>query len=165
MLYERLLADLPDEALRTAALRHIATSKWFPTVAELRTAAAEIVNPSSAEQTAIEAWGDVVDTFSSGECYAGENLIKAPVFNNPLTARSVTALGGWVHLCHSDNEPADRARFIQVFEQLQARERSERILPRTSGPTRRRRPWRPGGAGRSVLRKLLTPSHYRGRDL
>ena len=129
LLYERLLGDLPDAALRTAALRHIATSKWFPTVAELRTAAAEILNPSSAEQTAIEAWGDVVDTFSSGECYAGENLIKAPVFNNPLTARSVTALGGWVHLCRSDNEPADRARFIQVFEQLQARERSERILP------------------------------------
>jgi hypothetical protein len=129
LLYERLLSDLPDEALRTAALRHIATSKWFPTVAELRTAAAEIVNPSSAEQTAIEAWGDVVDTFGSGECYAGENLIKAPVFNNPLTTRAVRALGGWVHLCHSDNEPADRARFIQVFEQLQVRERSERILP------------------------------------
>lgn len=131
LLYERLLADLPEEALRTAALRHIATSKWFPTVAELRTAAAEIIAPSSAEQTAIEAWGDVVDTFSSGECYAGENLIKAPVFNNPLTARAVKALGGWVHLCRSDNEPADRARFVQVFEQLQASERSERVLPAT----------------------------------
>lgn len=129
LLYERLLADLPEAALRTAALRHIATSKWFPTVAELRMAAAEIIAPSSTEQTALEAWGDVVDTFSSGETYAGENLIKAPVFNNPLTARAVTALGGWVHLCRSDNEPADRARFVQIFEQLQARERSERILP------------------------------------
>jgi hypothetical protein len=128
-LYERLLSDLPVEVLKTATLRHIATSKWFPTAAELRSAALEIVAPSSQEQTALEAWGDVMDTFASGVCYAGEFLQRTPRFRNPLTQAAVAALGGWLNLCRSENAVADRARFVEVYGQLRGRQRTERQLP------------------------------------
>jgi len=116
-LYKQLLGDLPLEALQTAVIHHVATSKWFPTIAELRSA---VTIPES-QQLALEAWGDVAETFSSGEYYAGENLIKAPEFRNPLTSAAVRALGGWIRLCQSENEIADRARFVEIYEQLQAR--------------------------------------------
>ncbi len=128
-LYQRLLDDLPLDALEQAVLRHIATSKWFPTVAELRSAAGEIVHPSAAEQTALEAWGDVLETFVSGEYIFDVFLKRLPTFRNPLTQAAVTALGGWGYLGQSDNAVADRARFVEVYNQLQARQRTEQQLP------------------------------------
>ena len=42
-VYLKLLADLPDELLEEASLAHIAQSTYFPTVAELRSAAVELL--------------------------------------------------------------------------------------------------------------------------
>lgn len=41
VVYEAMLADVDAKALQVVVLQHIATSKWFPTVAELREAVAE----------------------------------------------------------------------------------------------------------------------------
>ena len=42
-LYTRALQDIEPRLLKTAVMQHIATSKWFPTIAELRGTAAALV--------------------------------------------------------------------------------------------------------------------------
>lgn len=125
-LYWRLLKDVPIEALQQAALRHIASSKWFPQIAELRAAA--FVLEAAEQQTAIEAWGEVTAAMSNTDYYCYIDHCRVPVFANPVTNRLVDSMG-WRNLCHSEDGTADRARFIQAYDQLEARQRNEGALP------------------------------------
>lgn len=123
-----LLADVDPELLRGAALQHMAASKWFPTVAELR----EIVAALMVERppTAMEEWGLVVETFGDLRYYRYADGYHAfPEFANPITARVVGAMG-WARLKESDDYTADRARFLQAYDTLAQRSRDDaQILP------------------------------------
>lgn len=55
LVWASLLADVPSEVLKGAVLAHIATSKWFPTVAELREQAVKISAPVITN--GVTAWG------------------------------------------------------------------------------------------------------------
>lgn len=125
-LYWQLLADLPIEHVKTAALRHISGSRFFPTVAELREAATVLTLAPA--QTAVEAWGEVIAAMSNARYYIFEDHYETPEFANPITNRLVRSMG-WKELCRSENAIADRARFTQAYEQLVARQRSEAALP------------------------------------
>lgn len=125
-LYHQLLSDLPIEQIKAAVLRHVSASKWFPTVAELREAAVALSTPPL--QTAIEAWGEVYAAMASGEFYCFADHVTEPEFLNPITARLVESMN-WRQLCMSENTVADRARFIESYEQLAARNERERRLP------------------------------------
>jgi CDP-glycerol glycerophosphotransferase (TagB/SpsB family) len=127
-LYWQLLADLPIEQLKSAALRHVATSKFFPSVAELRDAAATLALTPA--QTAVEAWGEVLAAMGDVRYYIYDDHYETPQFANPITNRLVRSMG-WRDLCRSENAVADRARFTQAYEQLAARQRSEAALPET----------------------------------
>jgi hypothetical protein len=108
-VYEAMLADLPFAATQAAVARLVATSKWFPTVAEIREAVVAVER--GAVRSGVEAWGDVVT-----EC---------------------VELTGWRGLCLGENEAADRAKFVQLYDALAARDRTDaqagRALP---APTR-----------------------------
>jgi hypothetical protein len=125
-LYWRLLKDVPIDSLQQAALRHIAGSKWFPQIAELRAASFALEAPQ--QQTAIEAWGEVCEAMSSSDYYCYVDHVTVPHFDNPITNRLVDSMG-WRNLCHSEDGTADRARFIQAYDQLAARQSSEGALP------------------------------------
>lgn len=118
-IYERLLQDIPGEALEAAALQLIAECKFFPTVAELRAKALSLLGPRS--PSPMEAWGEVKMAFSRYGRY------QAPKFENPITAKVVQSMG-WLSLCDSENEASDRARFIQAYEVLCQRERKDALL-------------------------------------
>lgn len=113
-LYEIMLADIPAEVLEAAAMQHIATGTFFPTIAELRTIAVLLMAPEPAP--AIEEWGEVVREI------ARTGYTGSPKFQNPATARVVASMG-WVNLCMSTNPAADRARFIEGFNAIVQRER------------------------------------------
>lgn len=125
-LYWQLLADIPIERLKTAALRHISASKFFPAVSELRNAAVDLVQAPA--QTAMEAWGEVLSAMGEARYYIFEDHYETPEFDNPITNRLVRSMG-WKELCRSDNAIADRARFTQAYEQLVERQRSEAVFP------------------------------------
>ena len=126
-LYQELLADVPGEALLAAARQHATVSKFFPTIAELRQPALALAQP--ARELAMEAWGTVTDTFSRGEYYFYESgVARGPTWDNPITARIVQCMGGYFELCKSENLTADRARFIEAYEQLAQREHAESLL-------------------------------------
>jgi hypothetical protein len=117
-IWVRLLADLPVEILRASALQHISESKWFPAVSDLRDAAARILYPR--RQTAIEAWGEVRRAF--GRWWPN----GMPEFSDDVTTAVVAELG-WHSLCMSECQEADRARFLQGYDEHIKRERSSLI--------------------------------------
>jgi hypothetical protein len=125
-LYYQLLRDVPIEQLRQAVLRHVSSCKWFPTVAELRTAATALQQIPM--QSAVEAWGEVMACMAKSAYYCFEDHVREPHFANPITERLVQSLG-WRTLCLSENGIADRARFLDAYDQLAARDQHERALP------------------------------------
>ena len=57
-IYRRMLADLDYPVVNAAVERLIATSKFFPTIAEIREACVYTIEGD--RRTGLEAWGDVV---------------------------------------------------------------------------------------------------------
>lgn len=118
-LYEQAILDLDVQVARAATLRLIATSRFRPTVAELRDAAADVA--VGERRRGADAWGDVVQAIRRFGSY------RTPVFDDPITARVVEALG-WRNLCLSESpEASDRARFIELYEAFSESARRELV--------------------------------------
>lgn len=107
-VYSLCLQDLPFNAVKGAVLSHIATNKWFPTVAEIRAAAVALM-PGGRLPTALEAWGEVKQAFSSVGYYG------QPKFSHEAISKAVEAMG-WQTLCKSENDMADRAHFMKLYD-------------------------------------------------
>jgi hypothetical protein len=118
-LYEQLLLDLPAEPAKAAVLRLLQTSRFRPTIAEVREAA--LLVESGPKRTGIEAWGDVTRAIR----YVG--VYRVPKFQDPLVQQLVEAIG-WREVCLGDNEAALRARFCEGYNASSALSRSERAV-------------------------------------
>jgi hypothetical protein len=123
-VWHELLGDLDFDLLKAAVHAHCASSKWFPSVAELRQAAYDLVAADAEGVTAGEAWREVrralrlgCHRFQSGE--AG--------WSSPLVEAAFNALGGWNYFraALAEDEMADRAHFTRAFEALQRRQRDQ----------------------------------------
>lgn len=120
-VYEAMLADLDFGIAQEAVHRLINTSKWLPTVAEIRATAANVQR--GPVRSGGEAWGDVLAEIRR------TGYIGAPRFNDPLVARCVDLMT-WRGLCLGENEAADRARFIDLYDNLAARQREDEVAGR-----------------------------------
>lgn len=126
-LYTMTLADIDDDDLRAAALRHVNESNWFPKISELRKAAARLANPAMLDPA--EAWEQVVKAIPVyGRSIAGLGGPGIPPFADPLTAKVVRQFG-WNNLCLSENPVADRARFIEAYSRQAQRTQERAALP------------------------------------
>lgn len=121
-IYEMALADINPELLKAAVLACIATRTWFPQPAEIRQQAADLVQRASGQMGAYEAWGELTKMLRRGY-----GINRTPSLDD-LTQRALDAIGGWRWFCNSDNPVADRARFIQAYEQLVARQNNDIML-------------------------------------
>jgi hypothetical protein len=126
-VYESMLLDLSFEAAQQAVARLICTSKWLPTVAELRQTAADIER--GPVRRGAEAYADVIAEIRRTGQYG------VPRFTDPIVTECVTLMT-WRGLCLGDNEAADRARFIELYDSLAARQRVDIVAGRQlpSGP-------------------------------
>ena len=123
-LYRAFLLDLEYEPARHAFTRLIATSKRWPPVAELRSAV--LVQQHGAPITAGQAWGAI--RMLTARRHADELRLIDPVLRVCLESlgwlrwSDVWASGRtdqkW-HVALGDNETADRARFLELYETLQ----------------------------------------------
>ncbi len=120
LAYVTGLRDLEHDAALAAVERIVRTSRFLPTIAEIREAAMDAVHGTRKNGGA--AWG---------ECLA---LIRRygshrhPGIDFEITDSHVAATVrafGWHDLCRSDNSVADRARFIELYDQLAKGERKE----------------------------------------
>lgn len=131
-VYERMLADLDFDTARVAVEQVLATWRYasmLPSVAEIRERT--MVVKHGEINLGGEAWGHVQRAIAS----RGRNRAPGADFElEPIALEVVRALG-WVNLCNSETPAADRARFIELYDQLAARSRQEvvvRSLPATT---------------------------------
>ena len=121
-VYERMLADLDFETTERAVARLLGSSRFLPTIAEIRAAATELtIGPV---RTGVEAYDELMQAVRAhGRCYGGE---PAPEFADPIIARAVGVWGSWNDLCSSpSDDPGGRARFIELYDELAKRGRQD----------------------------------------
>jgi hypothetical protein len=116
-LYGEALADLDYELARRAVGRLARIAKWFPTVAEIREQAVNL--EQGATRKGLEAWGDVVAEIRRTGSYG------SPRFSDPLVCEALRGIGTWRDICLSTNDTADRARFVELYDAIAARGRTE----------------------------------------
>lgn len=114
--------DLPYEAVAIALRRHVNTSKWCPTIAELKEAV--VVNVAGQKD-----WGEAWDECQRALHKYGQYQVKEGLESlSPLTRTIVEKLG-FYELCVSVNQMQDRANFRMVFEQVVGNEYEKAALP------------------------------------
>lgn len=117
--YVEMLRDIDPAILETAVRKLIQTSKFLPTIAEIRSAAATLEGLAcgTAEQLdADEAWGQVQRAIHSVGYYA------RPEFDSEALMETVDSLG-WQEICQTpvEDTPILRAQFRRAYEQNLAR--------------------------------------------
>lgn len=123
VLWEKMLGDIPYEVAEKALMSVLAKAKYFPTVAEIREAAAEIINPQL--PSAMDAWGEVTQAVKRYGYYRQEEALNSL---SPLTRRVVQNIG-WHEICLCEQPDIIRGQFRMAYEQYAKREREEAIMP------------------------------------
>lgn len=110
--------------------KHIATSKWPPSVAEIRELMLELVRPDLIEPD--RAWLAVSDLlYTTGENNHGDLHLQLP----PLAARAVEAIGYYnlyeMHRsCYRGGKPGmDRVAFMDIYKPMYEREKQRAMTP------------------------------------
>lgn len=175
-LWEQMLGDLDGNALLSAAKAHIATSTFFPSIAELRKAAIALLSPQRVP--AIVAWGDVMAAQAwawpgryrelvytvkdaigvplASEIIVREDIGGEPPFDNPLTAQACRILGGWRAIMASECPAAERARFVEAYEALAASEQADSLVLPEARAVRQIDAGRVNGLVRSLAQKMTS---------
>lgn len=117
-LLAKLVEPLHADSVRKGLTRLVLTHTFPPSIAEIIRASL----PPEEKKGGYEAWGEV----SLEVRRIGRN--GTPSFNDPVLSRAVE-LFGWLAICDSRNEEADRVHFARLYDSL--RERGE-----TTGPER-----------------------------
>ncbi len=122
--FASLLDDLAfDQAM--AALRVLLqTRSWMPSVADIRATVLEIARGPVVPGG--EAWGSVVRAIREQGAHRNPGVDFA--FSDPVTTKCVVAMG-WRELCLSENQVADRARFIELYDRLATQSQRESQSP------------------------------------
>jgi hypothetical protein len=106
-VWAQLMGDITWHEGESAMLRHVATSRFFPMVCDIRAMVASIRVPPVDLSTA---WGEV----QRGVRYGGRN--KEPQWSSPLIAAAVESMG-WSSFCDMTIEqvPTVRAQFAKIL--------------------------------------------------
>jgi hypothetical protein len=115
-IYLAALVDIERDVLLRAATTVITESTFFPSVAEILTAAIDD-QCGWLTQSPQEAWGEVIAVIQS------IGRAGRPEWADPLTIEAVAAVGGYRHLCDSELIAAERSHFVKAYEAARRRQR------------------------------------------
>ena len=118
-----MFADVEPEEMLLAVQKMIATKPYFPTVAEVRSALAEIRAERIPDAGA--AWGEVIAAIRE---YGGYEPEKALQSMSPVTRLAVQRIG-WKELCMSEDQNIDRAHFFKIYQAEESRQKENTLLP------------------------------------
>ena len=121
-IWYQLLKDMPYEIANVSIQKHMATNKFPPTVAEIRSGAAEITDKS-------HDWSDGWESFRKAVGRFGYYRREEAFASMDEITRKVVKRLGWKELCMSENIMQDRANFRMVYEQEQSRATERAMLP------------------------------------
>jgi len=122
-IYCEMLKDLPHEVVSEAVRRLIATSKWLPTVAEIRRACMEIIEPLPSAEAA---W---VEACAAARAFTPYQSAQKEPAMSPLTHKAVQVMGGIEAIAYSDQPELIGREFRRVYERL----RESEMLVRQQG--------------------------------
>jgi hypothetical protein len=135
-IYYQTLSDIPADELKAAVLHCITQSgrAFAPSVGEIRGAVAELRSFAANVPSSFQAWQEVQQQILiNGGDYGN------PEWSSPLVEEAVRRMG-WRNLRMSEDQTADRARFLQCYEQIVERAtKNEMILPHVAGYIESRR--------------------------
>ena len=129
--YTNLLATMfsedPGGAVALAVRKHIATSKWPPSIAEIRELMLETMHPEITPPDL--AWAAVSDLMFTYKAFQWEEVKK----RLPALACRAVEIIGWRQLCELHGQEAtaglDRVAFMKQYEPMYARAKREAMTP------------------------------------
>lgn len=123
MWYE-CLKDIPYEVAVAAVQMHMMTSKWTPTISELRE---KVVDVQADKTDWSDGWEEVQRAIRRHGYVDEKGALESM---SPMTREVVKRLG-WRQICSSETDElmAIRANFRMIYEQKTARAREELMLP------------------------------------
>lgn len=121
-IYVQMLSDLPLDILAMATKYHIVNNKYFPTIAELRQAATDIICDIREIPDPHEAWKVFIRHHNDNAM-----LDEYQACGNEFLDRFFNAMG-WGRML-TNNLMADRSQFVRAYENFVIRERKEINLP------------------------------------
>lgn len=121
-LWTKMLSDTEYFIAEAAVEKFLAESTYPPTIADIRARIGDLTVIK--EKTAIEGWDDVKTAIRKFGWY---NEAGAMQFLGGITHKVVQSIG-FKTLCMSENEMADRAHFLKVYDTLAARERENALM-------------------------------------
>lgn len=128
--YHEILGDLDAETLHRVAKSLTGTATFYPSAGELRRAYFDLVDSAQGIPDAYQAWAEVKALFRRG--YSRMHPPNEKSVTHPRVLAALEGIGGWRALCTSENDMADRARYIQAYQTYTKREQyTERMLPGT----------------------------------
>jgi hypothetical protein len=155
--FEALLGDLEYTHAAAAVRVLLQTRTWMPSVADIRATVVELER--GPVRAGGDAWGGVLAAMKREGAYREPGTDF--VFRDPVTMRCVQRLG-WQELCLSENTIADRARFIQLYDELAQQARKEQASPMLAAAEERRR--EVVAAGDAVARVLTLAKGVSGGE-
>ena len=130
-VYFDCLGDLSFEVMKIAAKRVLMEHKWatFPSIAELREAAAETMMGSVKELSSGEAWAMAWRAVGNIDPEVSGSISRGTEDLPPLVVEAMRTYGINA-LCYG-NEPVGvvRGQFLKIFDQLAARDRRKALMP------------------------------------
>ncbi len=109
-LYIQALSDLPSEPLAKAVNVLIKSSRWFPTIADVRETTMEFDKSVSLPDSWDDAWAEVMSVVRA------EGRHRTSEWSNPGIAEALKLLGGYVRVCEATSIGSIESRFKRAYE-------------------------------------------------
>ena len=117
MLWYEMLGDRSEIEFMLGVKKYIKTSEFAPTIAGINKAIADIITSQAPD--GMEAWNELQMAIRRFGMYREQEALESL---SDRTRRVVKSLG-FKNLCISENQMADRAHFLRMFESMSSRER------------------------------------------
>ena len=122
-IWYQLLQDIDYKVANIAIQKHMMTSKFPPTIADIREQAATVT--SGERPLWSDGWEQVLIAIRKYGMYA---IPEAMESFDEITRQTVKRLG-FKELCMSENPMQDRANFRMIYEQIAERKEKAQQLP------------------------------------
>lgn len=117
------LIDIPMDVLKVGIHKLIAQEEFYPNIAKIRKACAEVINGPGVDET--EAWGLVKRAIRNyGYSRPDEAYASLPI----EVVQAIQSMGGWLEICSSENDEADRAHFYRSMKAINKRKEDSNVL-------------------------------------
>jgi hypothetical protein len=123
VLWEKTLSDVPYDVAENAVIKVLATSRFFPTIADIREAVGQITQPRTLD--AMEAWGLIGEAIRK----YGYTRQKEAMEFLPDDVGEMVKRFTWWELCMSETPDILRAQFRMAWETQSKRRNELKSLP------------------------------------